>query len=81
MMLLKVFTASIKISIFFCEIFPLEKTSFPSRIGSRINEIFLYVGLLSSIYELAINNLTALDPISIAANFFILNLFMDLTFQ
>ena len=58
--------------LFASDMLPPRKTSAPNRMGTRINSDFLKVG--SSFFFkmiLEINSLTALEPMSIAAYFFI----------
>jgi hypothetical protein len=45
-----------------------EKVSAPSRIGMRVSDIFLNVGLPLFSKTLASKSRTALEPMSIAAN-------------
>ena len=63
--------------LLYSEISPLIKTSAPKRIGTRTNEFFLKTtSSLSCSIILEINNLTALEPISIAAYLFILSILL-----
>src|SRR5690606_6975961 len=67
---LKDFIVSI-IRLAFCfEISPTVKESSPNRTGTRTKALFLNcVGLSGYSITLLINSLTALEPISMAANF------------
>jgi len=64
--------ASINLSIFSLEILPIVKASCPNLIGT-LTKAFL-VDIVSSLFVVMIfeiNNLTALEPISIVAKFYI----------
>ena len=62
-------------SLLVFEIFSFIKTSAPKRIGTRTNELFLNLaGLPFSSIILEIKSLTALDPMSIAAYFCMVNI-------
>src|SRR5690606_41335499 len=69
---LKAFMVSTILSVFSTEILLERNTSVPKRMGTRTNEFFLnFVVLPSCSIILDMSNLTALEPISMAAYFLI----------
>ena len=70
---LNAFIVSFILTMFASVISPVVNASCPKRIGTRTNELFLNFGSLPfSSIMLEINILTAFEPISIAAYFFII---------
>ena len=57
--------------IFSSEMYPLIKESSPNLNGTLTNSIFLKTGLGFDSITFAISNLTAFEPMSMAANFMI----------
>ena len=72
MISLKAFMALTIRFIFLAEISPTVKESSPKRIGTRTIELFInFGGCCSTSTTFAMRTLTALEPMSMAAYFFI----------